>query len=83
MKKDVSFWAVMGLVTSIVSLAFVLWIPGIGLALSVLGIIYSVIGIIKSEKKGIAIAGIVIGVLALSFNIAGLVWFTLKSYASA
>ena len=49
------------------------WIPAIGLILALLGLTFSIIGIIKSSKfaagKGKAIAGIVLAGIALPISI--------------
>lgn len=59
-------------------LLFVLWIPGVGLAIAwLVALIFSIIGVCR-PKKGMAIAGLIITVLLLLAGIVSLIFgFTL------
>jgi Domain of unknown function (DUF4190) len=62
---------VTGLVTGIIG-ACLAWLPGIGFILGVLGIVFGSIGWHyakqgRATNKGMAIAGVILGVLAVAF----------------
>lgn len=74
--------AVTGLVLGIIGLVF-FWTIWLGVILGILGIVFGGIGASKPVKRGMAIAGIVLGVLALLLSIfwpvigAALIWASL------
>jgi hypothetical protein len=72
-------WRVTALIFGIASLVLA-WVPFLGILLSIISIIFSIIGMRKSTNKGMAIAGLVLGIIALiislisTFIIGGLIY---------
>ena len=68
----------LGIGMTLAILLFVLWIPGVGLAIAwLVALIFSIIGVCR-PKKGMAIAGLIITVLLLLAGIISLIFgFTL------
>ncbi|MGH3823087.1 MAG: hypothetical protein ACRDRA_09690 [Pseudonocardiaceae bacterium] len=62
---------VTGLVTGIIG-ACLAWVPGLGMILGILGIVFGGIGLYyasqgKATNKGMSIAGLVLGIFAVAF----------------
>lgn len=69
-KDDLSGMAVAGFVLSLLGLLF-FFLPGFGILLGILGLIFSIIGLIQTSNgrsgKGFAIAGLVLGLIIIFF----------------
>jgi len=57
-------WAILSIVLGIVALIFS-WVPFLGLILAIAAIVIAGIGLSKKSNKGLVIAGLVLGIIAL------------------